>query len=129
MAFKQRKMQELPQTLKELIKSVGLSPEIDEGAVWNCHGTPVILHKALERIADKAEKKDQYAAAINSEYTSGQLASMYVDKREVRVTGLEGMSREELEGKLKELTSKIDGYNAKTIDAQAEEVSKKLEVE
>ena len=53
MAFKQRKMQELPQTLKELIKSVGLSPEIDEGAVWNCHGTPVILHKALERIADK----------------------------------------------------------------------------
>ena len=46
MAFKQRKMQELPQTLKELIKSVGLSPEIDEGAVWNCHGTPVILHKA-----------------------------------------------------------------------------------
>ena len=53
MRFKQRKMQELPQTLKELIKSVGLSPEIDEGAVWNCHGTPVILHKALERIADK----------------------------------------------------------------------------
>ena len=39
------------------------------------------------------------------------------------------MSREELEGKLKELTSKIDGYNAKTIDAQAEEVSKKLKVE
>jgi hypothetical protein len=92
-------------------------------------GDKLRRYKRLERIADKAEKKDQYAAAINAEYRSGQLASMYVDKREVRVTGLEGMSREELEGKLKELTSKIDGYNAKTIDAQAEEVSKKLEVE
>lgn len=52
MAFKQRKMVELPQNLQDLITAVGLSPVVDEGAVWNCHGTPVILHKALERIAD-----------------------------------------------------------------------------
>lgn len=26
----------------------------DSSALWNCHGTQVILHKALERIADKA---------------------------------------------------------------------------
>ena len=78
--------------------------------------------KRLDRLADKAEKKDQYAAAINAEYRSGQLAGAYVDRKEVRVTGLEGMSREELENKLKELDKKIDGYNAKTIEVEPEHV-------
>jgi phage terminase small subunit len=55
-------------------------------------------YKRLERIANKAEEDKQYAAAINAEYRSGQLAGAYVDRREVRVSGLEGMSREELEG-------------------------------
>jgi phage terminase small subunit len=79
--------------------------------------------KRLERIADKAEKEKQYAAAINAEYRSGQLAGAYVDRREVRVSGLEGMSREELEKKLEELSAKIDGYNAKTIEAPDSEQS------
>lgn len=77
-------------------------------------------YKRLERLADKAEKKDQFAAAINAEYRSGQLAGAYVDKKEVRVTGLEGMSREELEKKLQELSQKIDGHNAKTIEGTSE---------
>lgn len=47
---------------------------------------------------------------------------MYVDKREVTVSGLEGMSRDELENKLKELSTKIDGHNAKTIPAEAIEI-------
>ena len=68
-------------------------------------------YKRLERLADKAEKKDQYAAAINAEYRSGQLAGAY----------LEGMSREELEKKLQELSQKIDGHNAKTIEGTSEE--------
>ena len=51
-------------------------------------------YKRLERIANKAEEDKQYAAAINAEYRSGQLAGAYVDRREVRVSGLEGMSRE-----------------------------------
>ena len=42
----------LPDNLCNLLAEVGLSDKMDEGAVWNCHGTPVILHKALERIAD-----------------------------------------------------------------------------
>ena len=78
--------------------------------------------KRLDRLADKAEKEKQFAAAINAEYRSGQLAGAYVDKREVRVTGLEGMSREELENKLNELSKKIDGYNAKTIEVEPEHV-------
>ena len=35
-------------------------------------GDKLRRYKRLERIADKAEKKDQYAAAINAEYRSGQ---------------------------------------------------------
>jgi len=79
--------------------------------------------KRLERISDKAEKDKQYAAAINAEYRSGQLAGAYVDRKEVRVSGLEGMSREQLETKLKELSDKIDGHNAKTIKVQSEDVT------
>tara|TARA_R100001126_G_C4847771_1_gene160366 strand:+ start:8 stop:532 length:525 start_codon:yes stop_codon:yes gene_type:complete len=78
--------------------------------------------KRFERLSDKAEKKEQFAAAINAEFRSGQLAGAFVDKKEIRVTGLEGMSREELEGKLKELNQKIDGYNAKTIEIEPEHV-------
>ena len=80
-------------------------------------------YKRLERISDKAEKDKQYAAAINAEYRSGQLAGAYVDRKEVRVSGLEGMSREQLETKLKELSDKIDGYNAKTIEVESEDVT------
>jgi len=67
--------------------------------------------KRLERIADKAE------------YRSGQLAGAYIDKKEVKISGLEGMSREQLEKKLKELSDKIDGYNAKTIEVESEDVA------
>jgi len=74
-------------------------------------------HKRFEYYANKAAKKEQFAAAINAEYRSGQIAGMFVDKKEVTVSGLEGMSREQLEKKLDELSKKIDGHNAKTIEA------------
>ena len=85
-------------------------------------------YKRLEKYADAAYTEKQYASAINAEFRSGQLAGLYVDKREVKVSGLEGMSRAELEKKLTELSSKIDGFNAKTIEAEPEtkELSKKL---
>lgn len=90
-------------------------------------GDQLRRYKRLERIADKAEEDKQYAAAINAEYRSGQLAGQYVDRKEVTVTGLEGMSREQLEKKLEELSNKIDGYNAKTIEAKSENVEEVAE--
>ena len=77
-------------------------------------------YKRLEKYADAAYAEKQYASAINAEFRSGQLAGLYVDKREVRVSGLEGMSRAELEKKLTELSNKIDGFNAKTIEVNLE---------
>jgi hypothetical protein len=46
------------------------------------------------------------------------MEGLFVDKQQISVTGLEGMSREELEKKLEELSKKIDGANAKTIEAK-----------
>jgi hypothetical protein len=57
-------------------------------------------YRRLEKYADNAFADKQYAAAINAEFRSGQLAGLYIDKREVTVSGLEGMSRAELEKKL-----------------------------
>ena len=42
------KKRQIPQHLKDLIKAVGMS---EQEATWDCHGTPVIYHDALERIA------------------------------------------------------------------------------
>lgn len=45
---KKIKMTKIPERLINLIKEVGLT---ERQATWNCHGTPVVLHKALEKIA------------------------------------------------------------------------------
>ena len=47
-----RRTRALPEHLSKLLMEVGMSDDIEGGAVWDCHGTPVILHKALERIAE-----------------------------------------------------------------------------
>lgn len=38
----------LPARLVEILKEIGLT---ERQAVWDCHGTPVVLHKALEKVA------------------------------------------------------------------------------
>jgi hypothetical protein len=43
-------MTKIPEKLKDLITEVGLT---ERQATWNCHGTPVVLHKTLEKIASK----------------------------------------------------------------------------
>ena len=41
-------MASLPQTLVDIFKEIGI--RVDQ-ATWDCHGTPVALHKALEQVA------------------------------------------------------------------------------
>jgi len=41
-------MADLPNKLIEIFKQIGLTRE---QATWDCHGTPVALHKALEQVA------------------------------------------------------------------------------
>tara|TARA_R100001015_G_C4632740_1_gene196691 strand:+ start:3437 stop:3937 length:501 start_codon:yes stop_codon:yes gene_type:complete len=74
-------------------------------------------YKTLERLRDGSEQKGQYTAAINAEFRSGQLAGQYVDKKEITHSTLEGMSRDQLETRLKELEDKV---GANTIIIQGE---------
>ena len=64
-------------------------------------------YKKLEDYGDRAAGKSQYTAAINAEFRKGQMAGFYVDRREIKHLGLEGMSREALEKRLTELEQKI----------------------
>ena len=66
-------------------------------------GDKLKKYKRFETLSKKAEDKKQFAVAVNAEYRSGQMAGMFVDKKEVTHVGLEGMSREELEKRLSEL--------------------------
>ena len=70
-------------------------------------GDKLKKYKRFETLSKKAEDKKQYAVAANAEFRSGQMAGMFVDKKEVKHVGLEGMSREQLEKRLSELEGKI----------------------
>jgi len=72
-------------------------------------------YKSFEKIRDLAIEKKQLGVAVNAEYRIGQMSGFYVDKKEINHVGLEGMSREKLEQRLKELENKIND-NQKIID-------------
>ena len=76
-------------------------------------------YKRFEKFGDDAANKNQFASAINAEFRSGQLAGLYVDKKEVTHNTLEGMSREQLEKRLSELEKKI-GEGKNIIDVTPE---------
>lgn len=80
--------------------------------------------KDLKKFGDTAANKNQFASAINAEFRSGQLAGLYVDKKEVTHNTLEGMSREQLEKRLSELEKKI-GEGKNIIDVTPEAITKK----
>ena len=70
-------MRNLPEKLSAIIKDVGLT---QAQATWDCHGTPVVKHKALEKIA----------ALKNIVFDAPQIISHNVTTKEVVicVTGL-----------------------------------------
>lgn len=78
-------------------------------------------YKTYERLQKKAEEKKNFNASINAQFRAGQMAGLFVDKREINVSGIEGMSREKLEKRLEELESKIN-ENKKIIDITPEEI-------
>ena len=68
-----------------------------------------------------SKNKNQFNASINAQFRAGQMAGLFIDKREINVSGIEGMSRESLEKRLQELESKIN-ENKKIIDITPEEI-------
>ena len=75
MAFMQayqgkRKMtKEIPTKLKELLTQVKMT---EKQATWDCHGTFVVLHKALERIAAHKNIVFDQPTIIASDVTAKQ---------------------------------------------------------
>jgi hypothetical protein len=85
------------------------------------YGNKLRSYKRFEKFGNLAADKNQLASAINAEFRSGQLAGLYVDKKEVTHNTLEGMSREQLEKRLSELEQKI-GEAKNIIDVTPDKV-------
>ena len=85
-------------------------------------------YNRFDHLSKKAEEKGQYGHAINAEFRSGQMAGMFVDKKEVKHVGLEGMNREQLESRLAELEKKI-GEGKNFIDVTPEKINEKWSVD
>jgi len=79
-------------------------------------------YKVYERLQQKAEDKKQYNASINAQFRAGQMANLFIDKKEISVSGIEGMSREKLEKRLEELETKIN-ENKKIINVTPKEIN------
>ena len=80
-------------------------------------------YKILDDLREQSAKKGQFTASINAEYRSGQLAGMYIDHKQITHSTLEGMSRDQLEKRLKELESKI-GEAKNIIDVTPDKIEK-----
>ena len=57
----------------------------------------------LARIRDKASESGNWNAAVAAGTRRGQIAGLYVDKKEILTGTIDGMSREEVEKKLQDL--------------------------
>jgi hypothetical protein len=69
------KKRQIPQHLKDLIQAVNMS---EQEATWDCHGTPVIYHDALERIADHVGITFEVPREINCDLEKGIFCVHYV---------------------------------------------------
>jgi len=65
-------------------------------------------YKKFEEMRDGAIKKNQFNAGITAQRFMGQLGGLYVDRKEVNVSGIENMNRNQLEERLKQLENKIN---------------------
>jgi phage terminase small subunit len=78
----------------------------------------------LDRIKEKALKKNSFSTAGNMEIARGKAAGLYIDRKIIKTGKLEDMSEQELENKMRQI---LDDYapllNAKTIDGKAEVIS------
>ena len=70
---------------------------------------------------DGAIAKNQFNAGITAQRFIGQMAGHFVDKKEINVTGIESMNRNQLEERLQQLEEKIN-ENKAIIDITPETV-------
>ncbi len=76
----------------------------------------------LARIRDKASESGNWNAAVAAETRRGQIAGLYVDKKEILTGTIDGMSREEVEKKLQDLKEQ---YSIETTFEEVKELEHK----
>jgi len=76
----------------------------------------------LARIRDQATSAGNYNAAVAAETRRGQIAGLYVDKKEILTGTIDSMSREEVEKKLQDLKEQ---YSIETTFEEVKELENK----
>ena len=76
----------------------------------------------LARIRDQASAAGNYNAAVAAETRRGQIAGLYVDKKEILTGTIDSMSREEVEKKLQDLKEQ---YSIETTFEEVKELENK----
>ena len=76
----------------------------------------------LARLRDQASSAGNYNAAVAAETRRGQIAGLYVDKKEILTGTIDSMSREEVEKKLQDLKEQ---YSIETTFEEVKELENK----
>jgi NAD-dependent DNA ligase len=76
----------------------------------------------LARIRDKASESGNWNAAVAAETRRGQIAGLYVDKKEILTGTIDSMSRDEVEKKLQDLKEQ---YSIETTFEEVKELENK----
>ena len=78
----------------------------------------------LDRIKDKALKKNSFSAAVNAETNRGKAAGLYIDRKIIKTGKLEEMSEEELRMKRAKILEDYSALlNMKTVEGESQDVS------
>ena len=73
----------------------------------------------LARIRDKASEAGNWNAAVTAETRRGQIAGLYVDKKEILTGSIDSMNREDVEAKIDQLKKQ---YSIETTFEELKEV-------
>ena len=65
-----KKVNKVPEKVGEELRNLGLTPE---EAGWDCHGTYVLLHKALEKVAASKGIKFDEPKIINADISAKEV--------------------------------------------------------
>jgi len=76
----------------------------------------------LARIRDQASQQGNWNAAVAAETRRGQIAGLYVDKKEILTGTIDSMSRDEVEKKLQDLKEQ---YSIETTFEEVKELENK----
>ena len=77
--------------------------------------------KRMYELSSRAEEADNRIPAVAAEKNRGQVAGLYIDKKEIKYGTIDSMSMEEVDAKIVELEKRLSGESAKVINASDEQ--------